>query len=76
VLDLMLVYEIAGVANTADNLAFGLYCEEDEERARLENRLTALVKRKMEESVGLTSGGENPLGDEPSAASYENEDPL
>jgi hypothetical protein len=46
ILDVMLVYEIAGVANSADNLAFGLYCEDDEERARLDNRLAALVKDK------------------------------
>lgn len=45
-LDLMLVYEIAGVANTVENLAFGLYCETDEDRARVDNRLAALVKDK------------------------------
>lgn len=43
-LDLMLIYEIAGVANTAENLGFGLYCEEEEERKRLEKRLAMLVK--------------------------------
>lgn len=47
ILNLMLVYEIASVTNTADHLAFGLYCEEDEERARLDNRLAALVKDKV-----------------------------
>ena len=46
ILNLMLVYEIAGLANTADNLAFGLYCEDDEERSRMDNRLAALVKEK------------------------------
>ena len=46
IVDLMLVYEIAGVANTTDNLAFGLYCETDKDRARLDNRLAALVKDK------------------------------
>jgi hypothetical protein len=47
ILDLLLVYEIAGVANNADNLAFGLYCESEEERVRLDNRLAALVKDKV-----------------------------
>ena len=47
ILDLLLVYEIAGVANSADNLAFGLYCESEEERARLDNRLAALVRDKV-----------------------------
>jgi len=47
ILDLLLVYEIAIVANSADNLAFGLYLESDEERARLDNRLAALVKDKV-----------------------------
>ncbi len=43
ILDLMLVYEIAEVTITVENLAFGLYCEEDAERARVESRLAALV---------------------------------
>ena len=46
VLDLMLVYEIAGVANTAGNLAFGLCCETEKERKQLDNRLAALAKDK------------------------------
>lgn len=43
ILDLMLVYEIAEVPITVENLVFGLYCDEDAERARVENRLAALV---------------------------------
>jgi hypothetical protein len=47
ILDLMLVYEVANVANTADNLAFGLYYEGEADRERLENRLGWLVQNKI-----------------------------
>jgi len=46
-LDLMLVYEIAGIANTTDNLAFGLHLDGEKEREWLDNRLNTLVKDKI-----------------------------
>jgi hypothetical protein len=47
ILDLMLVYEIADVTNTAEHLAFGLYLESDAERQWLDNRLNKLVNDKI-----------------------------
>src|SRR5262249_20841281 len=44
-LRLMLVYEIIGIDNRADNLQFGLYATTQAERQELANRLGALVSR-------------------------------
>lgn len=42
-LDLMLVYQIAGVATTFENLRFGLHCQADAQESALRNRLEKLV---------------------------------
>ena len=44
-LRLMLIHEIIGVPNRADNLNFGLYCHTQSERDALANLLKELVKR-------------------------------
>lgn len=44
-LRLMLIYEIVGILNRADNLRFGLYCHTQAEQDALSNRIAALVAR-------------------------------
>ncbi len=46
-LDLMLVYEIAGLSISPDNLAFGLYLLTDQQKTALNNRLEALRQQKV-----------------------------
>lgn len=44
ILDVMLVYEIAGIATTFDNLKFGLHDHTEAQESQLRNRLQALVE--------------------------------
>ena len=47
ILDLMLVYEIAGVSISPDNLAFGLHLLPDQQKGALNNRLESLRQQKV-----------------------------